>query len=942
MGVTFFMFGQTPESFYDIISESLTVYKTNKSIELKAFWIMAIIGIILLLLLFIYNKRFPKKEDEDDNIPLVKGVTASLIISIIVYFILSGNLSFPLICILFLIIISNIMIPKKEFKLLVTSCFLYYSIYATLILINVYITKITISNNLIFLFTTLISILIINLEKKYNILNKSILLFQTIIPTLLTVYLVNRYSYHNETMYLDIPIVARIFFISLILILQIYTLYFICKKYKTNEKDLNKLISISTIIAICIFNFVADNNTSLILPNDLHHVGENILSFQQIFSFNQIPYLEYIPVSGLFSVFSGFILELIGGKLMYYGISLVIINIIFATTIILLLNKHLNKSETLLFSILFILPNYNRIYLILISILILMLPKLIENRNLWLKVWLYSCFIGGLYYPIYGVAVLVGTLPFALVQLVNYIKSTKFKKDIKKVSFYIWWAVALIPIILSIPLLFNMAKHILVYSKQSTLADGISVFGQYPLENILNIFEGHAFIKRIIFYCLRYVMPALGIWTFLIILLSEFQEKLTINKIKEKISSPKFLAITSGLSVLIVSYSYTLVRADVNRLLSRTGKLMCIICGMLLLVIFVKYLKKNISNFIIMGIFIGLIMALDFSPLTSQTNKMIHDYVVPESYKLIKNSKLPRLGNGFASPEELNSFVNEKFSIKKMENMYDKSQELLSYDKNLKFTLYGCLGTYYIMDLPTVGQPSVHAIKSKKTSDELIEIIKKYKPVVGKNIADNVQTYYLYHWLMTTDEYLYSKKYKAFLPRELYKKIFSNEQGDNKIEAKLTKKDFTTPAVSFGKSFKTLKNIFDEQDIKYDYSCKYTSNNKYVCDYKLNKKIKGIDSDFIYLKIDTNRDNYDERNLMNTMDIDFTNADILVSISDDNKQYAKSNLYNGQLLIPIGANNDWLLNEHDNFKITIKGIESKYKLKINQIKFLKLDVNRKG
>ena len=77
MGVTFFMFGQTPESFYDIISESLTVYKTNKSIELKAFWIMAIIGIILLLLLFIYNKRFPKKEDEDDNIPLVKGVTAS-------------------------------------------------------------------------------------------------------------------------------------------------------------------------------------------------------------------------------------------------------------------------------------------------------------------------------------------------------------------------------------------------------------------------------------------------------------------------------------------------------------------------------------------------------------------------------------------------------------------------------------------------------------------------------------------------------------------------------------------------------------------------------------------------------------------------------------------------------------------------------------------------
>lgn len=943
MTIGYIKFGQRPEIFYDIISETLTQTKTNKSFELKWFWMITVIGIIILLALFLFNKKSKKENIKEKIITPLNGLALGLVISNFVYFIFRGQFSFYLIGVLLLLILSKIVLPGKEIKYLVTCCFMQYSIYALLIIINFFGLKLLIPDNLLLLGTVLLGIFLMNIEKKYNILDKAILIFQAIIPTVLVAYLVNRYTYKDQILYLNMPVVAKMFFILLISLLQIYTLYFIYKRIKTKDSSLNNQIAISSIITIFIFNIVPVN-TSLIVPIDLHHYGENILSFQQIFSFKQIPYLEYIPVSGLYSVLSGFVLELVGGKFVYYNVANVVFQMIFYIITILLVSKHLNKIQTLLFSLLFFLPDYNRIYLILISILILMLPKLVENKNLWLKVWMYVCFFGGLYYPTYGIAVLVGTLPFGIWQFISYIRSPKFKVDIKKISFYMWWIVLLIPIIFSIPLLINMAKHVLIYSGQTTLADGISVFGQVIPNDIFDIFGTHKIIKSAMYYSIRYVIPACLVWTFVILLLNLFLDDNLSNKkvkIKEIISSNKFLAISSGLLILLVSYSYTLVRADFKVILSRTGYIYCIIGGMLLLFIFIKYLDKSLSNYVIISISIGIIMSLNFSPLSNFSDKYIYSYAVPEKYELIEDSKLPRLGNGFASPDSYGSLVNKSFSIKDMEKLYDNAHELLSYDKDLKFVLYGCLGTYYITDIPTIGQPSIQAIKGLKASNELIDIIKKYKPVVGRNINSTQGNYYVYHWLMTTDEYLYSTKYEAFLPKKLYQKIFSSSKGENKLKANLSKEQFTSTAATFGESFDTLKNIFEEVSVKYNSSCKYSDLDTYECDYSLKTPIEKDTVDFIYLDINTNRDNYFERDISNVLDIDKTNDDIVVTISWGDNQKVECFLYKGKLLMEIGANSDWLLNKHDNFKVSVKGIQSNYQLNIKQIKFLKLDVNRK-
>lgn len=87
---------------------------------------------------------------------------------------------------------------------------------------------------------------------------------------------------------------------------------------------------------------------------------------------------------------------------------------------------------------------------------------------------------------------------------------------------------------------------------------------------------------------LRFLLPAIAIWLLLyfICMMIRNHKKLQDNQISQndKILQKKqmffnCLFLLAGIITLVISYTYTLVRADTGKLLSRTGPILATIIG---------------------------------------------------------------------------------------------------------------------------------------------------------------------------------------------------------------------------------------------------------------------------------------------------------------------------------------------------------------------------
>jgi len=89
-------------------------------------------------------------------------------------------------------------------------------------------------------------------------------------------------------------------------------------------------------------------------------------------------------------------------------------------------------------------------------ILLLALPEIIQKRQCWLRLWMIACLVNGLYYPSCGAALLFAGLPFAFVQLYFWFKNGEAKTAVRSCSFWLWWGLCLLPVVLLLPMLCRM------------------------------------------------------------------------------------------------------------------------------------------------------------------------------------------------------------------------------------------------------------------------------------------------------------------------------------------------------------------------------------------------------------------------------------------------------------------------------------------------------
>lgn len=933
--------GNQAQVYNDIIIETVCQQSTNETGELAIFWCVLFLGIpILLYINYIINKN-NKTDIQNKEIGTILAVEIVTCVANIITYVITGNFNNVLVMASIISFVIFLINPKEQKRGIILTIIIYYFLNACCAVYNNRGGTIILNSNILLIITLILNIIILFFENKIIIMNKLILILQVFIPFIFLIYKCQRYEYNGEILYLNIPTLSKLIIYAFIITGVIFAIYKLIKNWKNiNNLELNKLVLFSTCVIIFGVNSVGID-TSLKVPVDLHHSAEEVISYQQIIGKGQEAYVDYSPVSGLFPTFIGALLEGCGGNITAFQIAHTLFMLGFAMITMFLMTFHLEKHKCLMMAILFSFPSYDRVVLVLVFLLILLLPKLIKNRNLWLKVWIWLSFIGGLYYPSFGGAFLVGTIPFGIIQLYNFIKSGELKTKLKSGRFYFEWIICLLPILISIPLLLNMSKHILLYSSQTNLADGISVFGQQVPDSFMPYLSNLKIVRIMAYYSIRYMIPVACVWIFVMI----GQKILKKENIKEVLSSDRFLAISSAIIILIVSYTSTMVRNDEGGIVARATSIIVLIAGMLYYFILNKYMKKNTIVYVILGITTGIALILGYSPFTRLDSRFSYSYKMDNEYEIISEelrNRYPRLGQGFIKTSDKEIF----------EKCYQKAQSLLKYDSNLKFINWGKLAVYYTLDLPTVGQPSLYAAKDIKTNQEIIDAIRSQRAVVGmdEKLGDfgPVINYYLYNWLLTTNDYVYDANYEAYLPIELFKKIYGEDASpSDKRTTKVFATDIGRVSSSLGKSKDSLLKIMDKVDCTGEVVSSHLNNSngvEYDYDIKMDKVIKSNTADFMYIEFNVNGEIYEindnSSKLKKLLKKNNYNDGIYVIISwgDGTTNQLLSIMGDGKLLIPLGTNVNWLLNDHSEFTIKVKNLDKK--IEIKNIEFYNLKKER--
>ncbi len=878
-----FVISDTPV-FFDLIIEDTALTGLNKAGELHLFYLLAgagCVAVFLLTLLFCIRRR--KKHPafmadfQGSALSFEAVLPLCFLIPGLVYFLINGVCSLPLFFMAFYTILLNtfrISDPRTR----VFPILSYYGILGLLTFCSLFFPAgsvlYSLPQNVLYLLTLFVTGVLffgMHLEKKghANILFILMVLLQLCIPLLLALFLHDRYQLPGSGEVARIPYAAGYYIFWGLLTLLSYGAILLPLLKRSNgshrsDRAFEKVYdsSVAFVTPILIFLYQSYQACPMFAQPDQHHHGEQLIPWQQIMLLGQKAYDEYTPVSGLFPMVNGGIQHLLlGGTVSDYSPAICITTSVFALLTMALVCLHIGPKKARLFAILFSLPSYNRQYMVLPLLLLLYLPGLQKKTGLWLKLWLAGCFLGGLYYPLFGAAALVGTLPLACTMIRSFLNSRKENRKEKSGSILpslAGWLLVLIPIAVALPLLYRMAIHTLTYSSQTVLADGISLAGQAPPESFLSKLPLSSSLKQSLYLLYRFFLPAVWLW------IPAFCAGITLlfaGKTAEK-TAGKTLPFLTTILVLAVSYSYTLVRADRGVLLARTAPILVAVAGMFLGIALVR--EKSLR------FLLPLCLSLPFlcyghvndmkNPylwtypngndelVANDVSKLFPYYEVPDTFV-----SLQQIGTALSDP----SLLGDGFMVA------DQADYLTAYDtvkrkvekagfSDITYACYDGQGFYYFLNTKACATGFYPVARSYEAQNEILDVIREKEPVIFP--PDPQKSYYICRWLLSPDSaYCYSPKDRVFYPKKVADQI-AKEEGDQMLPSEDYVKDlgsitdFETDPVHFGRIAQSFGDsaaylLSDKQGI-----CQCSLEIGAFCDS--HKSMPGEQAELLYLPIE--------------------------------------------------------------------------------------------
>lgn len=757
---------------------------------------------------------------------------------------------------------------------------------------------------------------------------KSVLVMQTLLPALLLVYVADRYLLNGEIITVKPLLRVRVFVYGIIAGLVIAQLVR-AKKYWRTTVDLNQLVSFGTCIAVA--GFLISSSVGLQLPTDLHHPFENIIGFQQLFQLGQKAFVQYIPVSGMYAVIHGAFFQIFSaGLISHYYITEALFFWMITVLALLLLRLYLKPSYLFLVTLLFIENSsvyFNRSIFIVPIMLLLSWPKLIENKNLWLQVWLLTSLFHGLYYPVYGAAVCLAFAPLGIYQMATFITSGEFRRQSRQNGFLLKWCACLIPVLLAVPWLQGTFHHIRAMAAQTVLADGISRFGQqfsFPL-----FFIAPLSVRLVIGYLLTFLLPAVMIWGAYALALHVAR----VNKY-EKINLLRWRDGCIVLSLVIfplVAFSYTMVRLDVDSLLARNTSVLMTM-GLLLALYALRYGRTPVVKKVCMAAAVCIpVLTSSWGMLTAE-NKLQPYIKVSDHFVQIQSGELPYAGAGFIH-EPLSELLRHPVA---------------PFQQSFPYFGLPVFGLYYFHHVKGASVLEPLTLKSFGAVQETVDLLKQYPSFVYPP-ADSEMNYYFYHYLVTDGNYVYEPGWHVFRPsndtvsaeqiRQRHRDLsYGDDVFINKVFA------------AWGQSIKSLRPIFSTPQVSFE--TKVLSNSLQI---HFSKPLYGDDADFMYIEFDGQDQSFEyalydmagwhklPTNLGFAKYFVKKNYNpqrrVEISWTDESGENHKlfSGMDKGKLLIALGTSPRWLLEHHTSLQIRVTDNALPADLPpVKKIEFLKL------
>lgn len=934
-------FGNKPQLYTDIIIEFTAFVRSNKSAEILLLRLLIIFGSLVIFLSYFFKHRNVNITSINDEIIEESSLLLICIFSVIfLKFTLFQQITQVF---LFALCFAAITFVFDKDLVVSTVCHYFLNYYVCLAIYQIFnffqsyffINCLNILPNYSSIITTIFSIIVTGIPfvftNKEVIQKKMILLSQFFIPALFLILSIRDYFYKDQIIIVGIPIQAKLF-IGFSCILCFFNILILVKKnWSKDNCNISEIISIGTCITIMCYNNYHGQGS--VVSTDFHHPFENIFAFQQIFELKQIPFIDFLPPSGLYSVIQGAFFKLFGnGNIAYYSLCE---NIFYCTLIaitLILLRFHVNNIWCFYITVFYnIFSNYNRVVFIPIVILLLLLPPLVKRPNLWVKVFLLISVFHGLYYPLYGVACFVGFIPMLIIQVRKIIVEKDTNRNKKSIIFfYLSWFITFLILLVSVPLLWGMFIHMLNMSGQSLLADGISIFGQELPNNFMHY--ANDFIRYSLYTILRIVPLALLIWIPVLLLLKMNNKIRNVVFISDNIEPITFLLIMIFLP--IISYTFTFIRVDIFTMYSRSYHIMAGVF-ILYLIFTKKYLLHNKFSLLLLIIIIFFNITSNGIGIDSSEGKFFTKYYVPNDYTYVDDFEYDTVNKAFIQNDNLNLI-----------NYYEKTKiSGIKGEPSLESMLY--FGYYYVLKQKGGAHVETVTIFGYGAAKEAKKMLEKNKIITGG--ISGTKNYYLYNYLLSSGKYIWDSERQAFVPYDGIKDFSIIKEKNSKSPYIYENFDWNVYASDFGLSMKSLKKILTEKKIGFT---KLQSINEVTINLK--KPEHGKDIDFLYIEFDKIKNDhiYTDYNWTREHEKKQTalisklflklkpNPDMTISIGfyDENGQKHRIDAWygDGKLLFNLGLGSKYLLEAHDKFEITVykNGVPVEIP-EIKEIKFFK-------
>ena len=952
--------GMKPQVYKDVILEAVALTGVNKTGEVYSVWISIFLGIIsILVYLFLKKENIKKlKNIKIQNFDFLGiGVFLIPIISILIlkqeiniFYLIAGIIYF-----ISPFFVKNKKISKEKILLLL------FSVYFFCLSLKAVFDKLSknfeiIPQDILYLLTGIIffSILYFLERNKKLDINKTIMKLQLPVPFILLTYLTNRYLIDEIEIH-RIPYSKR--YILLIILLIVILLVIGILQYKKKLKKIDKKENIFPILfpSIIILSILRQFIFPMFVHNgDFWHLGEEMLPWDQLFKQKMTLFGDFSGTSGFYGMTLGFLQNIIlkGTDISYYpaySLRIMLWCILLAVLIYLLVGE---KYSLIIFTFTS-LTIYNRIYLLLASLLILSIPRLIKRRVNWLQIYGLLSILSVFYYPLNGAGVVLGGLPFALIQMYLVIKERLIIKSLKQKMFWVLNIVLIYPVVIMIKYTSGLVKMMKLLSSQTVPADGINVYGysnppgwfmryiiDYRLKNVawyVSVFLAISFILLIfMYYLFLYLM----------------QDK----KLMKKLKCPEFFILSSACIAIPLNYTYMIVRMEWVEGLQFFRQSNAIIAfGFILLVFICRYghklFNKNIKTITIGLILVYLILIKGDVPLGNEVNYVQHTYKISNMVYVDGNQEgIPKLGKGIISEKNMKYIRTYKEMKEKLIKENERFWPIYSREMLIIFN----------SKTPTKIDSPVLTKSLRSTRENLSSI--KEKPVFITDLT-NWGSYYTYRWVIENGYVLYKYKDVDFWIRpDRYAEVFGSlEEGRKNIFNDFETQSFDRIPYSLGNSMKSLSKIFKNRNeinlstLKFDVNqIEYLSNEKFkIIDKEKNMKdkmgpyivlnlpnvINGSEYDFMYIEFESNDKKTGNRGIEDKKKIQLLWEDEQHTISENRSIWF--NVMNGKLLIPVGMHAAWNFSNITKLKINFEGLESGTEIKIKKIEFMKLDTDRK-